>query len=37
MVQTERTMNELQCATGLDTVDEVVPALVRRETMVSRG
>ena len=34
MVQTERTMNELQFATGLDPVDEVVPALVRRETVV---
>ena len=30
MVQTERTMNELQFATGLDVVDEEIPAILRR-------
>jgi hypothetical protein len=35
MVQTERTMNELQFATGLEQADEAVPTLVRRETLVS--
>jgi chemotaxis protein histidine kinase CheA len=30
MVQTERTMNELQFATGLEMVDEEIPAILRR-------
>ena len=30
MLQTERTMNELQFATGLDAVDEAVPQLLQR-------
>ena len=30
MVQTERTMNELQFATGLEVIDEQVPAILRR-------
>jgi chemotaxis protein histidine kinase CheA len=30
MVQTERTMNELRFATGLDLVDEEIPAILRR-------
>jgi chemotaxis protein histidine kinase CheA len=33
MVQTERTMNELQFATGLEVGDEAVPELLRRETV----
>jgi hypothetical protein len=30
MVQTERTMNELRFATGLDVIDEETPAILRR-------
>jgi hypothetical protein len=37
MVQTERTMNELQFLTGLETVEEGVPQLMRRETVKGRG
>jgi chemotaxis protein histidine kinase CheA len=33
MVQTERTMNELQFATGLELSDEAAPELLRRETV----
>jgi hypothetical protein len=33
MIQTERTMSELQFATGLDATDEAVPELVRRDTV----
>jgi hypothetical protein len=36
MVQTERTMNELQFATGLDAADDAVPELVRRESVVTK-
>jgi hypothetical protein len=36
MVQTERTMNELQFATGLDAADDAVPQLVRREPVVAK-
>ncbi len=36
MVQTERTMNELQFATGLDAGEDVVPELVRRQTVTAR-
>jgi hypothetical protein len=32
MIQTERTMNELQFITGLEAADEKVPAMIRRET-----
>ena len=32
MVQTEKTMNELQFATGLEIHDEAIPELLRRET-----
>jgi chemotaxis protein histidine kinase CheA len=32
MVQTEKTMNDLQFATGLEVNDEAVPELLRRET-----
>jgi chemotaxis protein histidine kinase CheA len=32
MVQTEKTMNELQFATGLEVSDEAVPELLRRDT-----
>ena len=35
MVQTERTMSELQFATGLPT-DEEVPELVQRQTVQAR-
>jgi DNA repair exonuclease SbcCD ATPase subunit len=34
MVQTERTMNELQFATGLETADDVVPELMQRAPVV---
>jgi len=34
MVQTEKTMNDLQFATGLDVGDEQVPELLRRETVL---
>jgi chemotaxis protein histidine kinase CheA len=33
MAQTERTMNELQFATGLSTAQEEVPQLIRRQTV----
>jgi len=33
MLQTEKTMNELQFATGIEMVDEVVPELLRRPTV----
>jgi len=33
MVQTERTMNELQFATGLEVAEEAVPELLQRETI----
>ena len=36
MVQTERTMNELQFVTGLQAADEAVPELLRRETVQTR-
>jgi len=36
MVQTERTMNELQFATGLDAADEEAPELVQRESAVTK-
>jgi hypothetical protein len=36
MVQTERTMNELQFATGLATAEEEVPQLMRRESVRTR-
>jgi hypothetical protein len=36
MVQTERTMNELQFATGLATAEEEVPQLIRRESVRAR-
>ncbi len=34
MVQTEKTMNELQFATGLEVNDDIVPELLRRETVM---
>jgi chemotaxis protein histidine kinase CheA len=34
MVQTEKTMNELQFATGLEVTDDAVPELLRRETVL---
>ena len=34
MVQTEKTMNELQFATGLEVNEETVPELLRRETVL---
>ena len=34
MVQTEKTMNDLQFATGLEVNDETVPELLRRETVI---
>jgi hypothetical protein len=37
MLQTERTMNELQFATGLAAVDEQIPALLRQETTQVKG
>ncbi len=37
MMQTERTMNELQFATGLETADDAVPELVRRGTVAQGG
>jgi len=37
MVQTERTMNDLQFATGLDATDDAVPELVRREPVVVKN
>ena len=36
MVQTEKTMNDLQFATGLDVGDEQVPELLRRETVLAK-
>lgn len=33
MVQTERTMNDLQFLTGLETADEAVPPLLQRQTV----
>jgi chemotaxis protein histidine kinase CheA len=33
MVQTERTMNDLQFATGLSTTEEEVPQLIQRQTV----
>ena len=36
MVQTEKTMNDLQFATGLDVDDAQVPELLRRETTTAR-
>jgi len=36
MVQTERTMNELQFATGLEAADDAVPELVRRESVIAK-
>lgn len=35
MLQTERTMNELQFATGLDTADEAVPQLLQRASVTT--
>lgn len=37
MLQTERTMNDLQFATGLEMVDETVPPLLQRGTLVTKG
>ena len=37
MVQTERTMNELQFATGLDAGDESVPAILRKDRAAYAG
>lgn len=37
MVQTERTINELQFATGLEAVDDVVPELLRRKALTGRS
>jgi hypothetical protein len=37
MVETERTMNELQFATGLDKMDDVVPELVERRTLKQKA
>jgi chemotaxis protein histidine kinase CheA len=34
MVQTEKTMNDLQFATGLEASDDTVPELLRRETVM---
>ena len=36
MVQTEKTMNDLQFATGLEVNDDTVPELLRRETVMVR-
>ncbi|MBM4258206.1 MAG: hypothetical protein FJ147_20215 [Deltaproteobacteria bacterium] len=36
MVQTEKTMNDLQFATGLEVNDDTVPELLRRETTMVR-
>ena len=36
MVQTEKTMNELQFATGLEVSDETVPELLRREIALQK-
>ena len=36
MVQTERTMSELDFLTGLDTADEAVPRMVQRETVTAK-
>lgn len=36
MLQTERTMNELRFATGLNEVDEVVPELLNREVVQAK-
>jgi hypothetical protein len=33
LVQTERTMNELQFATGLDSADDAVPSILRKESV----
>jgi hypothetical protein len=36
MVQTERTMSELDFLTGLDAVDEAVPPMMQRETVMAK-
>ena len=36
MVQTERTMSELDFLTGLDTADEAVPRMLQRETVLAK-
>ena len=36
MVQTERTMSELDFLTGLGTADEAVPPMMQRETVVTK-
>jgi hypothetical protein len=36
MVQTEKTMNDLQFATDLEVNDETVPELLRRETAMAK-
>jgi hypothetical protein len=36
MVQTERTMGELDFLTGLDTADEAVPRMMQRETVTAK-
>lgn len=36
MVQTEKTMNDLQFATGLEVSDDTVPELLRRETVMMK-
>jgi hypothetical protein len=36
VVQTERTMSDLRAITGLETADEAVPPLLRRETVTAR-
>jgi len=36
MLETERTMNELQFATGLDALDDEAPELLRAKTVLGR-
>jgi hypothetical protein len=36
MVETERTMSELQFVTGLQTGDEAVPEMLRRQTVTEK-
>ena len=37
MVETEKTMNDLQFATGLHSVDDEAPQLLQRPTVTVRG
>ncbi len=37
MVQTERTMSELDFLTGLDAADEAVPPMMQREAVLAKG